>query len=100
MVFVSSTRCSSECFVCFGISIFYVFLEGQFGLNVSPNISGNGFMAGVMLSIFKFNDLEYSAGFGVNKVLWVLCVFNVRFLGVAQVEIVLRFGWIKVSAIL
>ena len=48
------------------------------GSRVSPSIFGKGFVARILLFIFKSRDLEYWTGSGVKWVDWVLLVFMMR----------------------
>ena len=48
------------------------------GSRVRPRIFGKGLVARVWLSILRLRDLEYSAGSGVKRVVWVLLVFRIR----------------------
>ena len=70
----------------------FVSANVSFGSKFSPSILGNGFVASMLLSIVRLRDLEYSAGSGVNKVAWVLCVLSLRLLSIAQTVIVFRYG--------
>ena len=49
-------------------------------------------MAKILLFIWRLSDLEYSAGSGVNRVVWVLLVLRMRLFCVAHVVIELRYG--------
>ena len=71
-----------------------------FGSKLRPSILGKGFVARMLLSMLRLRDLEYSAGSGVKRVVWVLFAFNLRLLFVAHVVIASRYGCSRVSAVL
>ena len=50
--------------------------------------------------MLRLRDLEYSAGSGVKRVVWVLLVLRMRLLRVAQSVTVLRYGCSSLSAVL
>ena len=54
----------------------------------------------ILLFIWRLSDLEYSAGSGVNRVVWVLLVLRMRLFCVAQSVMVSRYGCKIVSAVL
>ena len=56
----------------------------SFESRVRPSILGNGFVARILLLMLRLRDLEYSAGSGVKRVVWVLLVLGMRLLRVAQ----------------
>ena len=56
----------------------------SFGSRVRPSILGNGFVARILLLMLRLRDLEYSAGSGVKRVVWVLLVLRMRLMRVAQ----------------
>ena len=72
----------------------------SFGSRVRPSIIGKGFVARILLLMLRLRDLEYSAGSGVKRVVWVLLVLRMRLLRVAQSVIVFRYGCSNLSAVL
>ena len=72
----------------------------SFGSRVRPSIFGKGFVARILLLMLRLRDLEYSAGSGVKRVVWVLLVLRMRLLRVAQSVTVLRYGCSSLSAVL
>ena len=80
--------------VLYALDLVYLMCSANvsFGSKFKPSILGKGFVASKLLSIVRLRDLEYSAGSGVNKVVWVLVVLSLRLLSIAQAEIVFRYG--------
>ena len=88
--------------VLYALDLVYLMCSANvsFGSKFNPSILGNGFVTSKLLSIVRLRDLEYSAGSGGNKVVWVLAVLSFRLLSIAQAEIAFRYGWRFVSAVL
>ena len=65
-----------------------------------PSILGNGFVARILLLMFKLRDLEHSAGSRLKRVVCISLVLRIRLLRAAQCVIMSRYGWRIVSAVL
>ena len=63
------------------------------GSRVMPSIVGNLLVASRLLLIDKCSVVEYSAGSGVKRVVWVLLLLIWRLLVVDHSTISLRYGW-------
>ena len=62
------------------------------GSRVRPRIFGNRLVASIVLFMDRLRDFEYSAGSGVNRVVWVLLVLRIRLLRFAQLVMESRYG--------